>query len=140
MDEVGINVNVDIHNARHALKQYAPDLEKALKQTFKKYADRGAQYARAGAPRRTGALADSFEGRTKMTKNMTRLQVTSTGSRGVPKYRYPQDVGRHSGPSAMSGTQYLTNAWNRVVPEAVNGILREMDRVGDEFEKRANGG
>lgn len=140
MEEVSFNVDVDIHNARHALKEYAPDLEKALKQTFKKYADRGAQYARAGAPRRTGALADSFEGRTKFTQNMTRLQVTSTGGRGVPKYRYPQDVGRHSGTSSMSGTHYLTSAWKRVVPEAVNGILREMDRVGDEFEKRANGG
>lgn len=140
MEELGINVDVDIHNARHALKEYAPDLEKALKGTFKRYAQLGAQYSRDAAPRRTGALAASFGSQTKFTKNMTRLQVTSTGSRGVPKYRYPQDVGRHSGPSAMAGTHYLTNAANRLIPQAVEGILKEMDRIGAEFEQRANGG
>jgi hypothetical protein len=140
MDEIGINVDVDIHNARHALKEYAPDLEKQLKATFKEYAKKGADYERANVRVRTGNLKASIGSSTSFTKNQTRLRVTSTGARGVSRYRWPQNTGRHTNGSGMTGTQYVNKAANRLIPEAVDGILRTMDRIGHEFEQRANGG
>lgn len=128
-----IGVGVDIHAVRLALAKFSPELEKEFKATFKKYATEGKSMMKSGAHVRSGYLAASIGYRVKFNKTMTGFQIDSSGAHGVSRYRWPQDSGRHSGPSSASGSRYITNTQNVVMPRAVDAITKDFDRIVSKF-------
>ena len=129
MAENIVGVEVDVTDLRTTLKRIAPDFEKQLKATFKAEAARGADMVRARVPVKSGALYASIQPRTQFLQQRTRAQVTSVQGNRVSWYRWPQDVGRHSGASTMAGTHYVTSTARTFLPQAARAVQTDVERI-----------
>lgn len=125
---VGFDISIDTSDLRSTLKRVAPEMEKELRVSFKKYARDGKRLAQSYAPMRTGKLRGSIQSKTQFTQTKTRAFVTvNTGKPGA-SYLWPQEYGRHKfGP--YSGKLFVTRAGDEILPQAKRDIQADVARV-----------
>jgi hypothetical protein len=122
------DISIDTSDLRSTLKRVAPDLEKELRVSFKKYATEGRNLARSYAPVRTGALRSAISAKTQFTATKTRAFVTSNTGKPGSSYLWPQEYGRHKfGP--YPPRLFITRAGDEILPRAKRAIEDDVARV-----------
>lgn len=122
------DISIDTSDLRGTLARVAPDLEKELRVSFKKYALEGKRRAQSYAPVRTGALRSAISAGTKFTSTKTRAYVTSNTDKPGYSYLWPQEHGRRKfGP--YPGRKFITRAGDEILPLAKREIEADVARV-----------
>lgn len=122
------DISIDISDLRGTLKRVAPDLEKELRVSFKKYAGDGKRLAQSYAPVRTGKLRSAIQSKTQFTQTKTRAFVTSNTDKPGSHYLWPQEYGRRKyGPYPPK--LFITRAADVILPQAKRAIEADVARV-----------
>jgi len=123
-----VELDVDAHEVRLALKRLDPEAEKRIRDVVKKDTIRVRNEVRTHAPQMTGLLAASIRSRTQFTQKYSRGVVSVEG----PARRYAWIVEHGSkAHNAFTGKKYIARA-ERVVLTTFDKRIREA--VGDAIE------
>lgn len=125
--------NVEVRGARQltaSLRRAGMDMQQ-LKDAHKRAAEIVANAARAGAPRRTGALAATVR-----AAGTARAGIVRAGFRRTP-YAGPNNWGWPSGSGPrgnFSGTNFITDAAKATEPAWVPVYLQDLENIIDKVK------
>jgi hypothetical protein len=123
-----VELDVDTHEVRLALKRLDPEAEKRIRDVVKKDTIKARTEIRQHAPQMTGLLAASVRSRTQFTQKYSRGVVTVVGP--ARKYAWIVEHGS-KGANAFPGKGYIKRA-ERVVLTGFDDRIRKA--VGDAIE------
>ena len=123
-----VELDVDTHEVRLALKRLDPEAEKRIRDVVKKDTIKARTEIRQHAPQMTGLLAASVRSRTQFTQKYSRGVVTVVGP--ARKYAWIVEHGS-KGANAFPGKEYIKRA-ERVVLTGFDDRIRKA--VGDAIE------
>ena len=123
-----VELDVDVHAVRLALKRLDPEAEKRIKDVVKKDTIRVRSEIRDYAPQQTGLLAATIRSRTQFTQKYSRGTVTVVGP--ARKYAWIVEHGS-KGANQFEGKKYISRA-EKVVLTRFDERIRKA--VGDAIE------
>jgi hypothetical protein len=123
-----VELDVDAHAVRLALKRLDPEAEKRIRDVVKKDTIRVRSEIRDYAPQQTGLLASSIRSRTQFTQKYSRGTVTVVGP--ARKYAWIVEHGS-KGANQFEGKKYISRA-EKVVLTRFDERIRKA--VGDAIE------
>ena len=123
-----VELSVDAHAVRLALKRLDPEAEKGIRNVVKEDTIKVRGLVRQYAPQMTGLLAYSIRSRTQFTQKYSRGTVFVIG----PARRYAWIVEHGSKKdNAFDGKRYIQRAEKRVLPAFDERIKEAVDKAID---------
>ncbi|NBW15977.1 MAG: HK97 gp10 family phage protein [Caulobacteraceae bacterium] len=121
-----IEVSVDTHAVRLALKRLDPEVEKQIRDVVKKDTIKVRNLVREYAPQQTGLLAATIKSRTQFNQKRTGGTVFVQGP--ARKYAWIVEHGT-KGESAFEGRKYISRAEKAVVPSFKARLQKATDEA-----------
>lgn len=121
-----VELSVDAHTVRLALKRLDPEAEKGIRNVVKEDTIKVRGLVRQYAPQMTGLLASSVRSRTQFTQKYSRGTVFVIGP--ARRYAWIVEHGSKRG-NPFPGERYIQRAEKRVLPVFDKRIRKAVDEA-----------